>query len=486
MIVRTKDIQITAEVVKGVLSEFTKDVLPRMEKLADAYMGSGAITKRTRATGLPNNKLVHAFPRYIVTMASGYLVGQPVKYTDEKQQEAIAALEEAHKGSNIDSVDAELAENASTYGVGVCICYVDEESKPKAAALNPKEAFVVYDDTVEHRPMFGVRWMDKFDEKGKKTGVTVYVHTKNEEQVYEGKTIQALAAVENKGKTHQFGGVPVVEFWNNAQERGDFEPVLSLIEAYDVLESDRVNDKQQFTDAVLLLTGCTLAGEEDEAVVEEEDGEEVKTKRDPRTPAQRLLEEKTLSLPDTEAKAEWLVKKSDESGAETLKNALKSDIHKMSMIPDMTDEHFAANASGVAMRYKLLGLEQLTMTKERWFREGLRARLRLFAHFLSVLAKGNLDPEAVKITFTRSLPVNETEIAAMVAQLSGIAPQKTLLGQLPFIEDVDEAVAELEVEKVKEAKRQAEAFGGQYADGNEPPADDEGKKGGEKRRDDAE
>jgi SPP1 family phage portal protein len=370
--------------------------------------------------------------------------------------------------------------------VGVCICYVDEESKPKAAALNPKEAFVVYDDTVEHRPMFGVRWMDKFDEKGKKTGVTVYVHTKNEEQVYEGKTIQALAAVENKGKTHQFGGVPVVEFWNNAQERGDFEPVLSLIEAYDVLESDRVNDKQQFTDAVLLLTGCTLAGEEDEAVVEEEDGEEVKTKRDPRTPAQRLLEEKTLSLPDTEAKAEWLVKKSDESGAETLKNALKSDIHKMSMIPDMTDEHFAANASGVAMRYKLLGLEQLTMTKERWFREGLRARLRLFAHFLSVLAKGNLDPDSVKITFTRSLPVNETEIAAMVAQLSGIAPQKTLLGQLPFIEDVDEAVAELEAEKEKEAKRQAEAFGGQYADGNEPPADDEGKKGGEKRRDDAE
>lgn len=486
MIVRQKDIQVTAEVVKGVLSEFISDVLPRMEKLEAAYMGKGAITERTRATGLPNNKLVHAYPRYIVTMASGYLVGQPVKYADDEQQEAIAALEEAHKHSNIDSVDAELAENASTYGVGVCICYADEAGKPKAAALNPKEAFVVYDDTVEHRPMFGVRWMDRFDAKGKKTGVVVHVHTDKEEQVYEGKTIQAIAGKPEENVTHSFGGVPMVEFWNNAQERGDFEPVLSLIEAYDVLESDRVNDKQQFTDAVLLLTGCTLAGEEEEAVVEEEDGEEVKTKRDTRTPAQRLLEEKTLSLPDTEAKAEWLVKKGDEAGAETLRNAIKSEIHKQSLIPDLTDEHFAANASGVAMRYKLLGLEQLTMTKERWFREGLRARLRLFARFLSVLARGNLNPENVAITFTRSLPVNETEIAAVVAQLSGIVPQKKLLAQLPFIEDVDEAVAELEAEKEKEAKRQAEAFGGQYADGNEPPADDDGEQDGKKKRDDAE
>ena len=117
------------------------------------------------------------------------------------------------------------------------------------------------------------------------------------------------------------------------------------------------------------------------------------------------------------------------------------------MVPDLTDESFAANASGVAMRYKLLGLEQLTAIKERWFREGLRSRLRLFARFLAVLARASLNPETVEMTFTRSLPVNETETAQMVAQLSGIAPQRTLLAQLPFIDDVDAAVAQLREEK---------------------------------------
>lgn len=477
MIVRSREIAVNAETVKGALAEFVKDVLPRLEKLEKAYAGHGAITERTRSAGLPNNRLVHAYPRYIVTMASGYLVGEPVKYEDAEQKEAIEVLLEAYKRSKIDSVDAELAANASKYGRAVCICYADEMGAPRAATLNPKEAFVVYDDTVEHRPLFGVHWLSKVDAAGKAMGVTVHVHTASEDMIFEGKTLSTLKDI-SMVRAHFFGDVPVVEFWNNADEVGDFEPVLSLIEAYDVLESDRVNDKQQFTDAILLLTGCTLGSED----IVDAEGNVIK---DPRTPAQKLVEERTLSLPDTEAKAEWLTKEGDESGAEILRNAIKSEIHKQSMIPDLTDEHFAANASGVAMRYKLLGLEQLTKIKERWFREGLVSRMKLFANFLSVLAAASLDAEKVTITFTRSLPVNETEIAAMVAQLTGIAPKRALLAQIPFIEDVDEAVRELEKEQAKAAKRQAEAFGGQYLDGNEPQEGEDGKEDEKKKRDDA-
>lgn len=438
MIVRDKDTPVTGEIVSGAIAEFMRDVRPRLERLGRAYEGRGEITRRTRSPGLPNNRLVHAFPRYIVTMASGYLVGRPVTYDDRTQSDAVAALREAYAACDMDSVDAELAADASIYGRGVCICYADEGGRPKAATLSPKTAFVVYDDTVEHRPLFGVHWMDRYDSAGKRCGVCVHAYTAGTELMLSGRSLAALTQ-EGGEQPHYFGGVPVVEFWNNAQETGDFEPVLSLIDAYDTLESDRVNDKQQFTDAVLLLTGCTLENDDP---------------ADRRSPAQKLLEEKTLSLPDTDASAQWLVKQSDEAGAEVLRQALRGDIHKMSMVPDLTDESFAANASGVAMRYKLLGLEQLTAIKERWFREGLRSRMRLFAHFLSVLARTSLDPETVEMTFTRSLPVNETETAQMVAQLSGIAPQRALLAQLPFIDDVDAAMEELAAQRAQEAERQ--------------------------------
>ena len=79
MITRSRDFKINAAMVKGVISEFTKSVLPKFEKMAKAYAGNGAIMGRARASGLPNNKLVHAYPRYIVTMASVYFTGWPTK-----------------------------------------------------------------------------------------------------------------------------------------------------------------------------------------------------------------------------------------------------------------------------------------------------------------------------------------------------------------------------------------------------------------------
>jgi SPP1 family phage portal protein len=101
------------------------------------------------------------------------------------------------------------------------------------------------------------------------------------------------------------------------------------------------------------------------------------------------------------------------------------------------------------MRYKLLGLEQLTGIKERWFREGLRLRLRIFAHFMEVLAAGLLHADEVIMTFTRSLPVNESEAAQMVAQLDGIVPRRMLLTQLHFVEDAEAAAIEMEAVQKK-------------------------------------
>jgi len=148
-----------------------------------------------------------------------------------------------------------------------------------------------------------------------------------------------------------------------------------------------------------------------------------------------------------------------ESDTEILKDAIKSDIHKFSHVPDLTDENFAGNSSGVAMKYKLLGLEQLTKIKERWFREGLRWRLRLFSGFLSLKGKPSLDADAVQMMFRRSLPVNDLEIAQMVQMLSGLVPAKMLLGQVPFIDDVSAAFDDLEQEKQANIAAQAAAFG---------------------------
>lgn len=385
--------------------------LERLNRLKDYYDGGHAISRRKRSPGLPNLCMVHAYPRYISTMAAGYLIGSPVEYSCPEQPEAMAALGLAYAHSAIDSVDAELARDASIYGRGVELLFADGLARPRSAALDPRDAFVVYDDSVENRPMLGIHLTPWRGADGAERGLSLRVYTEDQVFAYRARRLEEFqldAPVAQWG--HYFGQVPVVEYWNDENEKGDFEDVLTLIDAYDLLQSDRMNDKQQFVDALLVLYGCTL-----------------ETDSRGRTPGQQLREDKALSLPDCDARAEWLCKQLNEADTEVLKNAIKADIHKMSMVPDLTDEQFAGNSSGVAMKYKLLGLEQLTKIKERWFREGLMTRMRAYVSFMAFRGEAVPEVDKVRIRFVRALPVNEQEAAQTLSALNGILPQEELM-----------------------------------------------------------
>ena len=56
---------------------------------------------------------------------------------------------------------------------------------------------------------------------------------------------------------------------------------------------------------------------------------------------------------------------------ENMKNRFNDEIHKFSSTPDLSDDFFSGNASGVAIKYKLYGTETLTAVKERYFKKGI-------------------------------------------------------------------------------------------------------------------
>ncbi len=382
----------SAELLQGVLREHIRGCA-RLQRLHAYYEGAHDILRRERRKGLPNTRIPHGYPAYISDMAAGYLLGAPIRY-DYEPTEAISPLTQALTACDSASVDAEIAMQQSVFGRGTELCYADENACPHCIAVDPRNAFTVYSDDEQVRPLFAVTLRPEIDARGNRAGVRVTVYT---DRLIARYRAAQTGGIRHPYETvpHYFGFVPLTEYWNNARERGDFERVLPLIDAYDLLQSDRVNDKQQFADALLVLTGVV-------GLTAPKDG-------DQRTPGERLRQDKTLALPDSTARVEWLTKEARETDADVLREALARDIHKFSMMPDLTDQQFAANASGVAMRYKLLGLEQLTGVKERWFKEGLRGRVRLFNHYLSLLGAREIVPEKVDFIFTRSLPLDETE-----------------------------------------------------------------------------
>ena len=340
---------------------------------------------------MPNTRLVHDFPRYICTMAAGYLAGEPVQYSaPDGQRAALDGVLANYRLCAIDSVDVELARQASLYGRGVELVFADGDARPRSAVLDPRLAFVVYDDTVENRPLFGVRLRPLLRRRWRRGGLVrrgLYRRPRSSPSAPPG---QATSVPCTAAAGTSSAALPMIEYWNGEDERGDFEGALSLIDAYDRLQSDRVNDKAQFVDALLLLYGCTM-----------------ETDERGRSPGRQLREDKVLALPDADARASGSASSSTRRTPRSCAARSPPTIHKLSMVPDLSDERFAGNASGVAMRYKLLGLEQLARVKERWFREALRQRLALYAAFLTLRGAPPLDVNAVKMAFARSLPVND-------------------------------------------------------------------------------
>lgn len=420
------------------------------------------------------NRLVCNHAKDISDTASSYFIGNPVTY---KSDADIKDLTDSLETAGADETDGDNGLDLSIYGLAYEYVYVKEnENNLLTKNLSPENTFMVKDDSIEENELFAVYYYVRKDDSG--TGPEHYIATvltpnyKYELDIQNNEVPQLTTELP---VPHYLGEIPIIEYLNNKLAIGDFELQIPLIDAYNALMSDRITDKEQFIDAILAIYG-TLLSDEDEPGTEEEDQNIKKAK-------ERLKKYKVLEMPDT-AKAEYLTRTFDESGVEILKKAIEQDIHKFSHIPCMSDESFGGNVSGVAMEFKLLGMENITKIKTRYYRKGLRKRIRIFCNYLALHGK-NVDPAGITMTFTRALPKNLLEISQIVANLWGKVSRKTLLSQVPFVDDVDEELKALDEETEENLKRQQEVFGMQE---NTPPQDGnpDHKEPGKSEKDDAE
>lgn len=440
-IIFNEDKSINEKALVSCLKEHTESI-DRFTTLKDLYDGKHAILKRSKTqTDLANNKLMINHAEYITDFATAYFMGNPIKYTfpEEETRTDDDSLLQAFRKANITQVDTELARDLSIFGIGIEYVYQDKEGNTKSTNLDPRTAFIVVDDTVEENTLLGVHRIKKRDINNKEIGEILKVITDDTVYTYEFKS-DKLSLINEE--LNVFNEVSMIEYWNKVNQKGDFESVVSLINAYNLLQSDRVNDKEQYVDSLLVLYG-TLAGDNSE--------EKLKTARELKRLG--LLE---LSEGD---KVEYLSKTFHEADVELLKNSIIEDIHKISKVPNLTDENFAGNSSGVAMKYKLLGLEQLAQTKEEYYRIGLKERIKLYSNILNIKMI-SIDVDNIEMTFIRSLPVNELEIAQLITYLNNVVSQKTLLSLLPFVEDVDNEIERVEEQKQNNLKIAQQSFGG--------------------------
>ena len=432
---------------------------PRMEKLKRYYTGRHDILQEDDR----ENKLVCNHAKDISDTASSYFIGNAVTYNSKGD---ITPLTDSLDHAGADETDGDNGLDTSIYGRAYEYIYTKkDETELVTKNLSPKHTFVVYDDSIEENELFGVYYYIKHDATNRQPDRYIAtILTQNFKYVLNILDEEGPQEVTETREPHYKGEVPIIEYLNNKLAIGDYELQIPLIDAYNALMSDRVTDKEQFIDAILAIYGTLLSDEEEEENENQETGA-----------MKQLKKQKYVELPDG-SKAEYLTRTFDENGVEVLKKAIEQDIHKFSHVPCMTDESFGGNVSGVAMEFKLLGLENITKIKTRYYKKGLRKRLRIFTNWLNTKSTIAIDVSTITPVFTRALPKNLLEISQIVANLWGKVSRKTLLSQVPFVDDVDEELKALEKEEEENIKRQQVMFGHQNdPPEEEPPADPEEK-----------
>ena len=399
----------------------------RRARMYDYYRGKHDILSRVmKDPTKPNNRLCCGYPTLIANAYAGYMHGEPVNYSaDDALSEVIA---EAMNYNDAQAEDAMLGLDLAICGVAVELHYTDDDAMERFRRVDPVNCVEVRDGTLEDNLTALIRYYDTVDVLTNKLTRHIDVYEADVVTYYEQ---EGAELTEVSADSHFYGDVPAVVYQNNTDRMGDFEGVITLIDAYDLMQSESLNDQEYFSDAYLVLKD--LMGTSDEEIA-------------------KMKKNRVLLLP-ADAGAEFLIKKQSDVLTENIKNRLNNDIHVFSGCPDMADENFAGNASGVAIRYKLLQFENIAGVKEREFKRGLQRRLELLCNIWAVKGRGAFEWRDVQISFRRALPQNLLEIAQTLSALGGLLSDETKRAQLPI--DYDERT---EQQRIQEQREQNSIF----------------------------
>lgn len=403
------------------------NTLPKLQKWGNYYNGKHAILNKSYADKSKEcNHIVTNYCKIVTDTYSGYICGKPVSYTSNQN---IDDVQDCINYNDSDAEDMAWCTNALIYGVGYELQWIDKYSQVRYSQVNPLNAFVIYDNTLDCDLLYFVRWYkrDNFDDND------IF-----NVEVYSDKTVKTYQAHGLGGafeliseEQHYFNDVPVSVFYLNDLETNIFDCIISLNDAYNELQSSEIDDFNAWVDAYLTLVGVDA------------DSEDIAS----------MKENRVLILPEG-AQATWLTKNASDTQIVNMLDNIKKNIFKVTACPDMSDETFLAQ-SGTALAYKLVGFENVASSIVARFIKAIQRRIELICNVLNLKAS-EATWRDININFVRNLPVNLTEIVQLVNALKGTVSDATLLGQLPFISDVN---AELEaVAKQKEANMELYSF----------------------------
>ena len=357
-----------------------------MEQLYAAYKGKQAILNRKKEVR-PEicNKIVENRYAEIVDFKVGYLVGEPLQYVarlhgdnDEKVAKNVEQLNDFMVDRDKDTEDTDLAEWFHEVGTAYRMVLpvphevAEDEAPFEIYTLDPRYAFVVYYSGLGNKPVMGVKYVVRED------GVTVY-SCYTEDQYFEIEDYKLV-----KHEYHELGGIPIIEYPMNRARIGAAEMVLPLLDAINLVDSNRLDGVEQFVQALLKFHNVDISNEDYE----------------------KFRQEGAIKYKDVDstmkAEVEYITNELRQAETQVLVNHLYDVVLTICGMPNRNGGSSTSDTgSAVIMRDGWSAAEARAKSSERMFRKPEKAFLKIVLNICNIISGMDMKLSDIGIRFTR-------------------------------------------------------------------------------------
>ena len=422
--------ELSVELLHKMFSKFQTAVAPRLLKYKNYYDGAQAILSKCYTDkSKPCNRTTTNYCKNITDAYCGYIAspGYISYHSDTDIEDIMNVL----RYNDSQAEDSDLLLDALIYGVAAELMYIDNNSKTRFRTISPQQCFGIFDDCLTNDLLYFVRFYPQSQWSDTNTyNVDVYSDTEIKHYTMTGMGgALTLIGVER----HYFNQCPANIFYM-PDEKSIFDCIMGLQDSANELISNEVDDYSAFCDAYLALTGVDADADDIAA----------------------MKQNRVLVLPEG-ASATWLTKSANDTQVENIMKRIHDSIYRIAQCPDFSSETFVGGvSSGVAIRYRLTGMENRAGIIEGAMKKALQRRIEIITGIAS-LRLGEEVFRDMSIDFKRNIPEDMTATINMINALKGTVSDATLLSQLNFVDDVN---AELEaVQEQKQHNMEVYSFG---------------------------
>ena len=425
-----REAELTVELLSKIINSFIVDKQPKLKEYKNYYDGVQAILQKSYSDATkPCSRAVINYCRNIADSYCGYLASPGyISYSSEEDIEEVMNI---LRYNDFQTEDSNFLLDALVYGVASELMYIDTTSQVRFRLINPVNSFAVYDDSLTGDLLYFVRLYEAnpWDESNI-TYVDVYSDADIKHYSMEGENGQLTFIAE---EPHYFSQCPANVF-SLPDEKSIFDCIMGLQDTANEVLNSEVDEFSAFADAYLTLTGLD---------VEQSD-------------VQSMKENRVLVLPEG-ASASWLTKATNDTQVENILKRIQDSIYRIAACPDFSSESFVGGvSSGIAIQYRLTGMETRAAKIAAEMKKALQRRIEIITG-IATLKLGEEVFRDINIDFKRNIPEDMTNVLNAINSLQGVVSDKTLLAQVPFVDDVQ---AEIEAVKAqKEANMSLYSFG---------------------------